>query len=70
MTVEYCCIVKSIALDYQSPEQSQITDESDLRCLAVNVSVFWLHMCVDGGKCRTTKKARACVRREKKQKKR
>lgn len=70
MTVEYCCIVKSIALDYQSPEQSQITDEGDLRCLAVNVSVFWLHMCVDGGKCRTTKNARACVRREKKQKKR
>lgn len=49
MTVEYCCIVKSIALDYQSAEQSQITDEGDLRCLAVNVSVFWLHMCVDGG---------------------
>ncbi len=37
MTAECCCTVKSIALDYQSLEHSQITDESYLRCLAVNV---------------------------------
>ncbi len=41
MTAECCCTVKSIALDYQSLEhQQQITDESDLRCLAVNVCIY------------------------------
>lgn len=40
MTAECCCTVKSIALDYQSLEQQRITDESDLRCLAVNVCIY------------------------------
>lgn len=63
MTVECCCIVKSIALDHQSLERSQITDEGDLRCLAANASVFWLYMC---GRQREIKKDKVvvCVREE------
>lgn len=40
MTAECCCTVKSIALDHQSLEHQQITDESDLRCSALNVCIY------------------------------
>lgn len=49
MTAECCYTVKSIALDYQSLEHLQITDESDLRCLAMNVNMcVWVGGCVRG----------------------
>lgn len=39
MTTECCRAVESIAEDNQSLERQQITDESDLPCLAIKVCV-------------------------------
>lgn len=65
MTVECRCIVKSIVLDYQSPERSRITDESDSRCLAVNACVCVCVLAVwqrEGNEERQS--GCACARRE------